>query len=170
MSTNSRNISAAQDGTAYTSDLNDGLAAVDTCHAGASAPTTEVVDGKLWLDTSGVNPILRIYRGAWVPLFEVTTSGSTLLGTVTDDSHNHVISNIDGLQAAIDAAGVTTGDINQNFSAATLNVGTAVDLGAWTVTETGGNLYFSYNGVRKMRVNSSGDLTVTGDITAYGSI
>ena len=104
MSQTTRTVTANQDGTAYTADYNDALAAMDTCHSGSSAPTDEVLDGKFWLDTSGTNPILKIYRGAWVPLFEVTTSGSTLLGTVTDDSHNHVISNIDGLQAAIDAS------------------------------------------------------------------
>ena len=170
MSTTSRNISASQDGIAYTSDLNDGLAAVDTCHAGATAPTDEVIDGKLWLDTSGVNPILKIYRGAWVPLFTVTAGGATLQATVNDDSHNHVISNIDGLQAALDAAGVTTGSITQDFSAATLHIGTTIDFGDWTVTESGTTLYFALNGVNKMKLTGSGDLTVTGNITAYGSV
>jgi len=170
MSTTSRNINASQDGSAYTSDLNDALAAVDTCHAGSTAPTDDVLDGKLWLDTSGTNPILRIYRGAWVPLFEVTTSGATVQGTIPDDGHNHTISNIDGLQAALDTAGDSSGDISVDFSAAVLNIGTNVDFGAWTVSESSNKLYFAYNGVNKMSVDNSGNLVVTGNITAYGSV
>jgi hypothetical protein len=65
MSTTSINISAAQTGTAYTSDLNDALGALDTCHSGATAPTDEVLTGKFWLDTSATNPVLKIYRLAF---------------------------------------------------------------------------------------------------------
>ena len=40
----------------------------------------------------------------------------------------------------------------------------------WTVTASGTNLTFAYNGVNKMRLDSSGNLTVTGDVTAFGSL
>lgn len=40
----------------------------------------------------------------------------------------------------------------------------------WTVIESGGYLYFQYGGVNKMRLDSSGNLISTGNITAYGSI
>jgi len=48
-----------------------------------------------------------------------TQSSDTLTLTVADDSHNHVISNVDGLQTALDAklplaGGTMTGDINMN--------------------------------------------------------
>jgi len=167
MSTTSRNINASQDGNAYTTDLNDALAAVDTCHAGATAPTDDVLDGKLWLDTSGANPILKIYRGAWVHLFTVTSGGATLEATVQDDSHNHVIDDVDGLQAALDAAGVTTGNINQDFSADVLNIGGNIDLGDWTITEASNSLYFANLGVNRMKLDASGNMIVFGNITAY---
>jgi len=167
MSQTTRTVTANQDGTAYTADYNDALAAMDTCHSGSSAPTDEVLDGKFWLDTSGANPILKIYRGAWVPLFTVTSGGATVQGTIPDDGHNHTISNIDGLQTALDAAGVTTGDIGQDFSAATLNIGTKIDMGAWTITESSGHLYFANNGVNRMKLTSAGDMLVFGNITAY---
>jgi len=73
MSTDSLNISAAQSGTNYTSDLNDGLAAINSCHSGASAPSNQVIAGKFWLDTSGTNPILKIYRNGWKSLFTLTS-------------------------------------------------------------------------------------------------
>jgi hypothetical protein len=51
----------------------------------------------------------------------------------------------------------------------TANV-TTVDLGDWTVTQTGTNLVFSTGGVGKMKLDASGNLTVVGDITGFGSI
>lgn len=79
MSTTSINISAAQSGTAYTSNLNNALSALDTCHSGATAPTNEVLTGKFWLDTSGTDPVLKIYRNGWRSLF-VLKVGSVDLG------------------------------------------------------------------------------------------
>jgi hypothetical protein len=40
----------------------------------------------------------------------------------------------------------------------------------WTATASGTNLTFAYNGVNKMRIDSSGNLTVTGDVNSNGTI
>ena len=40
----------------------------------------------------------------------------------------------------------------------------------WTVLESGGILYFKYGGVNKAKLDSSGNLTVTGNVTAYGTV
>lgn len=40
----------------------------------------------------------------------------------------------------------------------------------WTVVASGTNLTFAYNGVNVMRLTSTGDITVIGDVTAYGTI
>lgn len=61
------------------------------------------------------------------------------------------------------------GNASQAFSASTLNA-TTVDLGAWTVTESAGVLYFASNGSNKMKLDSSGNLTVVGNVTAYGTV
>ena len=64
------------------------------------------------------------------------------------------------------AAGqVTAGEL----TATTANV-TTVDLGNWTVTESSGVLYFATGGVNKAKLDASGNFTVTGDITAFGTI
>lgn len=47
---------------------------------------------------------------------------------------------------------------------------TTVDLGDWTVTESAGVLYFATGGVNKMKLDASGNLTVVGNVTAYGTI
>tara|TARA_R110000772_G_scaffold63548_2_gene142269 strand:- start:504 stop:929 length:426 start_codon:yes stop_codon:yes gene_type:complete len=41
---------------------------------------------------------------------------------------------------------------------------------SWTAVASGTDLTFSYNGINVMRVDSSGNLTVTGDVTAYGAV
>ena len=51
----------------------------------------------------------------------------------------------------------------------TANV-TTVDLGDWTVTQTGSNLVFSTGGVGKMKLDASGNLTVVGNVTGFGTI
>ena len=93
----------------------------------------------------------------------------SITATIADDSHNHVISNIDGLQTEIDTKAELAGSSGQVFSASTLNA-TTVDLGNWTVTESAGVLYFATLGVNKMKVDASGNLTVVGNVTAYGTV
>ncbi len=67
--------------------------------------------------------------------------------TVGNDSHTH--SNY------VQKAGDTmTG---------TLNV-TTVDFGAWTITETGGSLYFAHDGTNKFKMTSDGTLQAVNDI------
>ena len=39
----------------------------------------------------------------------------------------------------------------------------------WTVSETSGKLYFKYGGVNKASLDSSGNLIVLGNVTAYGT-
>lgn len=59
-----------------------------------------------------------------------------------------------------------TGNLSVN---GTINV-TTVDFGNWTITESAGVLYFATGGVNKMKLDASGNLTVTGDVTAYGTV
>ena len=40
----------------------------------------------------------------------------------------------------------------------------------WKITESGGVLYFATGGTNKMKLDASGNLTVTGNVTAYGSV
>ena len=47
---------------------------------------------------------------------------------------------------------------------------TTVDLGNWTITESSGVLYFATGGTNKMKLDASGNLTVVGNVTAYGTM
>ena len=69
MATTTRVIDANVSGTVYTTDLNDALEALDTSHAGSSAPTDELSEGKLWLDTSDTPATLKVYNNSnWEPI------------------------------------------------------------------------------------------------------
>ena len=60
------------------------------------------------------------------------------------------------------------GSASQAFSASTVNA-TTVDLGDWTITQSGSDLKFAYNGTNRFSLSSSGALTVEDNVTAYGS-
>lgn len=44
-----------------------------------------------------------------------------------------------------------------------------VDFGAWDIYPSGSNLIFAYNGTARFKLSSGGNLTVEGDVTAFGS-
>lgn len=76
------------------------------------------------------------------------------------------------LPVANGGTGVTTstGSGNNVLSTSPTLSGT-ISLGTnWSVVETAGVLYFAYGGVNKAKIDSSGNLTVAGNVTAYGTV
>jgi len=43
-----------------------------------------------------------------------------------------------------------------------------IDFGAWTVTESGGNINFAYNGSTKVTLTSTGNIDLTGNVNVSG--
>jgi hypothetical protein len=75
---------------------------------------------------------------------------------------------VDGVTSAIQ----TQLDAKAPSAAPTLS-GTITITGgtqSWTVIASGTNLTFAYNGTNRMRIDSSGNLTVVGNVTAYGTL
>lgn len=70
-------------------------------------------------------------------------------------------------------AGVTAGSgflaLTGGTLTGTLGV-TTVDWGDWTITETGGSLYFATGGTNKMKLDASGNLDVAGSVNANATI
>lgn len=67
------------------------------------------------------------------------------------------------------AAGTTTTQLATTaFTAAAVQA--KLPLTTWTITETSGVLFFNVNGVAKAKLDASGNLTVVGNVTAYGSV
>ena len=45
-----------------------------------------------------------------------------------------------------------------------------VSMGDWTITSSGTELIFAHSGSNKMKIDSNGNLTVTGNVTGYGTV
>lgn len=95
----------------------------------------------------------------------LTAASATSLGTMSAQNASSV---------AI-TGGAINGTVIGNSSATTITgttiTGTTFALGGgWTVVESGGVLLFRSSGTNRMRLDTSGNLTVTGNVTAYGSI
>lgn len=131
--------------------LNGNWTALDTLLGGVNATEFAILDGATVTTAelnyvSGVTSAIQTQIDAKAP-----TASPTFTGTVTIPT------------AAVTTATVTTATIT------TANVAT-VDLGDWTITESAGVLYFATGGINKMKLDASGNLTVTGDVTAYGTV
>jgi hypothetical protein len=48
--------------------------------------------------------------------------------------------------------------------------GTVQVLTTWTITESGGVLFFASGGTNRAKLDASGNLTVAGNVTAYGTV
>ena len=95
------------------------------------------------------------------------TWGGVSLGSMASQDANNV--NITGGSIT----GLTTlSTSGGTISATTLTATTTLGIGAgWTVVQDGSNnLIFKYSGTNKMKIDSSGNLTVVGNVTAYGSV
>jgi hypothetical protein len=87
------------------------------------------------------------------------------LGTLSSQNANAVAitgGTINGATIGASTAAAITGT---TVTATTVALG-----GGWTVVESGGVLLFRSSGTNRMRLDTSGNLTVTGNVTAFGSI
>jgi cytoskeletal protein CcmA (bactofilin family) len=110
----------------------------------------------------------------------VTASSLTSVGTLTNLTVTNTITGSVSGNAGTVTNGVYTNGSYSNPSWLTALAGSKVtgivpasaQISAtnWSVLESSGYLYFQYGGVNKMRLDSSGNLVVVGNVTAYGSI
>jgi hypothetical protein len=98
--------------------------------------------------------------------------------TATPAELNYVDGVTSAIQTQIDTKLATGGTLSTatittltstTTTATTANI-TTVDLGNWTITEASGVLKFATGGTNKAKLDASGNLTVVGDITAFGTI
>jgi len=96
------------------------------------------------------------------------TGNITLTATVADDSHNHVISNVDGLQTALDAKAAIAG---QTFTGAVYfganNFGG--DSGDYLKFTADTQLDIYINASNEFRFEADGDFHADGDVIAYST-
>jgi hypothetical protein len=63
-----------------------------------------------------------------------------------------------------------TWGVNVTGNAATASTAEKVDSGSWSIYVSGAYVYFKYGSNNVMRLDSSGNLIVEGNVTAYGSV
>ena len=142
------------------------------------------VSGNAGTVTNGVYTTGTYADPAWITSLDggkltgtvVATNGVVTSGSYADPAW---ITSLDGSKVSGNisgnAANITAYTVNQNVGSTdsptfvTLNA-TTVDLGNWTITESAGVLYFATGGVNKMKLDASGNLTVSGNVTAYGTV
>jgi hypothetical protein len=111
------------------------------------------------------------------------SSNATLSVTVVDDSHNHIISNVDGLQTELDGIQTSLGTkaplASPTFTGTPTITGTTPSLYfdetdnaayPWTIRSSGGNFQFLNSSVTAnvvLFITQTGELTADGNITAF---
>lgn len=83
------------------------------------------------------------------PVFTGSVTSPSFVGPVTGNVTGSVTGNVTG-SIAIGAGAITTT--------------------TWSISEISGVIYFKSNGVSKAKLDASGNLTVVGNVTAYGTV
>ena len=110
----------------------------------------------------------NLVAGAWEIGGTAVTSTAAELNLLDGAVANTVVDNKAVVYGASGTITATTATFTTT-TATTANI-TTVDLGDWTITESAGVLYFATGGTNKMKLDASGNLTVVGNVTAYGSV
>lgn len=137
---------------------------------------TQIVycDGVNFYDV--INPGLIVgnlnITGALNVVGALTGSTGSFTGAMSALSYAGAGTGLTGTAPALSIGGnAATATLATNATnATTAAAATSLATTNWTVVESGGFLYFRYGGVNKMRMDSSGNIVATGNITAFGSI
>lgn len=71
--------------------------------------------------------------------------------------------------ALTDVGSISTSTISGTTVTGTTSNASTLDLGDWTITQSGSSLKFAYAGTDRFSLSSGGALIVENDVTAYGS-
>lgn len=94
------------------------------------------------------------------------TNLGTFLGSLDSAELGYVQGVTSDIQTQIDAKS----PIASPTFTGSVNAGDSVVLGAWTIWDSGGTLYFQYSGNNVFKIDSSGNITAEANVTAYGTV
>jgi len=165
---------------------------IATDGAGSGAAVTDVTS-VLQLSSIDNTPIGITTRAAGDFTYLNAQDGLSLGGTFVTSTATE-LNVLDGITSTtaelnlLDGVTATTAELNY-VSGVTSSIQTQMDTKApsasptlsgtitvtggtqsWTAVASGTTLTFAYNGVNKMKLDSDGNITVTGNVTAYGSV
>ena len=128
------------------------------------------------IHSDGSNTVYALSEGSASQLrHQGNTKGEAVSGGVNVTGVLNVSSNA-AITGTLSAAATTlSGALSTGANAITttgaVNAGSlSFASNGWTVDQSGTDLVFAYNGTNKMKLDTSGNLTVTGNVTAYGSV
>lgn len=118
---------------------------------------------------SGINNAIRELMAQVKDMQTGTDADNLVVGGAFTCTGAAVFSSTVALGASATA---TTQSANDNSTkvATTAYVDRSVTLSNWTIVESAGVLYFKTGGVSKAKLDASGNFTVVGNITAYGTV
>ena len=131
---------------------------------GVTSAVQTQIDSKQATITGGASTIASSNLTASRAL-QSNGSGKVEVSDVTTTELGYLDGVTSAIQTQLDAKAPTA---SPTFTG-TVNIPT-IDFGDWTITESAGVLYFATGGTNKMKLDASGNLTVVGDVTAYGTI
>jgi hypothetical protein len=99
-----------------------------------------------------------------IPFVTSVTAGNQNL--FTDSAANITYNPSTNTLTTTTFVGALTGNVTGNTSGTAGSVATA----NWTISQSGSSIVFSYNGVPKLELTSTGALTAVDNVTAYGTI
>lgn len=118
---------------------------------------------------SGINNAIRELMAQLKDQQTGTDADSFVVGGAFTCSGAAVFSSTVALGASATATTQSAGD-NSTKVATTAYVDRSVTLSNWTIVESAGVLYFKTGGTSKAKLDASGNFTVVGNITAYGTM
>ncbi len=129
------------------------------------------------------------HAGNWLKLVNEDTSGNVVISgnltvsgtttTVNSTTLDVADKNITIANGAADAAAADGAGLTVDGASATILYTASGDkwafnkplgLGGWTITESGGSLYFATGGTNKMKLDASGNLDVVGSVNSNATI
>jgi hypothetical protein len=137
----------------------------------------------------GTGKAVFSHAGNWMNLVSEDTSGNVVISgnltvsgtqtTVNSTTLDVADLNITVANGAADAAAADGAGLTVDGAAATIlyqatgdkwAFNKPISLGTWTVTESGGSLYFATGGTNKMKLDANGNLDVVGNVNSNATI
>lgn len=145
---------------------------ITTFNLGGTNVTSTAAELNILDGVTSTTAELNILDGVTASAAELNTMDGI---TATTTELNYVDGVTSAIQTQLDAkAALAGGNFTGNVDVdATLTANIlAIDNGSndWTLEVSSNNLIFKYGGTAKMKLDSSGNLTVTGNVTGYGTI
>ena len=136
----------------------------------AAAMVSLLQDAKDYSDSSA-GSLINAHISDPTDAHAASAVGFTPTGGIAAVNVQAAIAELDSETPSNDGTGATgTWNISVSGNAATASQTPLFSNGNWTVTVVSDALMFRHNGVNRMRLDSSGNTTVVGNVTGFGSL